>query len=144
MQIKDQKKTIWDKQRLPGLRHWRRPSCRCGHLIRTSIFDKYSGSPKTTTHLDHVSHCRTASGINRSNRWTCRVFIILTEIQPETGNDFRDYDTGADLLVEAVTPLNPQPSKNQLTVLHDQMTVLYDQMTVLLTALEHSRAFDFE
>ena len=31
-----------------------------------------------------------------------------------------------------------------MTVLYDQMTVLYDQMTGLLTALEHSRTFDFE
>ena len=32
----------------------------------------------------------------------------------------------------------------EMTVLYDQMTVVYDQMTVLLTALEHSRKFDFE
>ena len=32
------------------------------NFIRTSIYDKYSGSMKFTTHLDHVSHCETASG----------------------------------------------------------------------------------
>ena len=32
------------------------------NLIRTSIYDKYSGSMKITTHLYHVSHCKTASG----------------------------------------------------------------------------------
>jgi len=31
-----------------------------------------------TTHLDHISHCKTASDTNWSNRWTCRVFIIHT------------------------------------------------------------------
>ena len=31
-----------------------------------------------------------------------------------------------------------------MTVLYDQITVVYDQMTVLLTALQHSRKFDFE
>ena len=39
---------------------------RCAHLrcdfIRTSNCDKYSGSMKITTHLDHISHCKTASG----------------------------------------------------------------------------------
>ena len=45
-------------------------------LIRTSICDNYSGSTKSTTHLDHISHCEAASGTNRSNKWTYRVFII--------------------------------------------------------------------
>ena len=30
--------------------------------IRTSMCDKYSGSMEDTTHLDHMSHCKTASG----------------------------------------------------------------------------------
>ena len=31
-----------------------------------------------TTHLDHVSHCKTASGTHWSNRWTCGVFLTNT------------------------------------------------------------------
>ena len=46
------------------------------NFIRTSVCDKHSGSTKFTTRLDHISHCQTASGTNRSNRWTYRVFII--------------------------------------------------------------------
>ena len=45
-------------------------------LVRKSIYDKYSGSMKTATHLDHISQCRTASGTNKSNRWTYQVLII--------------------------------------------------------------------
>jgi len=48
------------------------------NLVRAIIFYKYSGSMKITTHLDHISHCKTASGTNWSNRWTSRVFIINT------------------------------------------------------------------
>ena len=33
---------------------------------------------KITSHLDHISHCNTASGTNWSNRWTCRVSNIKT------------------------------------------------------------------
>ena len=33
-------------------------------LIRTSIYDQHSGSMNITTHLDHISHCKKASGIN--------------------------------------------------------------------------------
>ena len=29
---------------------------------------------KITTHLDYISHCKTASGTNWSCRWTYRVF----------------------------------------------------------------------
>ena len=47
-------------------------------LIPTTIFHKYSGSMKITTHLDHFSHCETTAGTNWSNRWTYRVFIIHT------------------------------------------------------------------
>jgi len=39
-------------------------------LIRASICDKYPGSMKLTTHLDHISHCETSSGTNGPNRWT--------------------------------------------------------------------------
>ena len=44
-----------------------------GNLIRTSIHYKYSGSMKTTAHMDHISHCKTTSGTDWSNRWTYRV-----------------------------------------------------------------------
>ena len=47
-------------------------------FIRMSICDKYTGSMKVTTLLDHASHCKTASGTNWSSRWTYRVFIINT------------------------------------------------------------------
>jgi hypothetical protein len=29
-------------------------------------------------HLDHISHCKTASGTNWSNKWTYRVSIMNT------------------------------------------------------------------
>ena len=58
---------------------YRRPSSRshtfvacCVNFIRTSIYDKYSGSMKITTHLDPISHCKTLSHTNWSNRWTYR------------------------------------------------------------------------
>ena len=47
-------------------------------LIGASICDKYSGSMKITTHLDHIGHWKTASGTTWSNSWTHRVFIINT------------------------------------------------------------------
>jgi len=31
-------------------------------LVRTNVYGKYSGSTKITTHLDHISHCKTALG----------------------------------------------------------------------------------
>ena len=43
----------------------------CGH-------DRYSDSMKITTHLAHISHCKTASGTNWSTRWINRVFMINT------------------------------------------------------------------
>jgi len=52
-------------------------TCRT-HFTRTSIYDKYSGSMTITTRLDHISHCKTASGTNWSNTWTYRVCIINT------------------------------------------------------------------
>ena len=33
---------------------------------------------KITTHLNHLSHCKTMSGTNWSNMWTYRVSIIIT------------------------------------------------------------------
>ena len=39
------------------------------NLIRTSVDDKYSGSMKITTHLRHISHCKTYSCMHWSNRW---------------------------------------------------------------------------
>ena len=51
-------------------------------LRRTSIHNKYSGSIKITTHLDHISHGKTASGTNRSNRWIYRAFIKIPAKPP--------------------------------------------------------------
>ena len=51
---------------------------RAQDLISTSSYDKHSGSTKITTHLDHISHRKAASGKDFSNRWTYRVFIIHT------------------------------------------------------------------
>ena len=42
-------------------------------ISRTSICDKCSGSMKITTRLNHIGHCKTASGTNWSKRWTYRV-----------------------------------------------------------------------
>ena len=80
---KSTKSTIFDS-RFPG---WKRRIRLCQtrmgsfsspDFTRTSICDKCSCSTKITTHLDHISHCKTAFGTNRSNRWTYRVFIINT------------------------------------------------------------------
>jgi hypothetical protein len=38
------------------------------NLIRTSAYDKCSGSMKIPTHLDHISRYKTASGTNWSKR----------------------------------------------------------------------------
>ena len=57
------------------------PGGTCSHrlnFIGASIYDKYLGSMKIATQLDHISLCQTASGTNWSNRWTYRVFIINT------------------------------------------------------------------
>ena len=46
-------------------------------LIRTSFYDRHSGSMKISTHLDRISHCeKKASGTNKSNGWTYRVSNI--------------------------------------------------------------------
>ena len=46
-------------------------------LILTSTCHEYWGSLKISQRLDHISHCKTASG-KWSNRWTYRVFIMKT------------------------------------------------------------------
>ena len=33
-------------------------------VISASIYDRHSGSTKITTHLDHISYCKTESGTN--------------------------------------------------------------------------------
>ena len=48
------------------------------HFNRISVYDKYSGATKFTTHLDHISHCKTTSGATRSKRWTHRAFLKNT------------------------------------------------------------------
>ena len=47
-------------------------------FIRTSVYEKYSGSIKITTHLDHISHFKTTSGTDWSKILTYQVFIIVT------------------------------------------------------------------
>ena len=47
-------------------------------LLWTSIYDQCSGSMKIITRLDHIGHCKTASGTDWSNRWIYRVFIVKT------------------------------------------------------------------
>ena len=47
-------------------------------LIRISTHRKCLGSMNITTHLDHVSYCKTASGTNWLNRWTCLLCLINT------------------------------------------------------------------
>ena len=58
------------------------PACAGGPIgvldPQTPFMIKNSGSVKYTTHLDHISHCKTASGTNWSNRLTYRVFIKNT------------------------------------------------------------------
>ena len=66
----------------------RGPDCR--DRIRMSIYDKYSGSMKFTTHLDQISHCKKASGTDWSNRWTYRIFIIHTR-RDKIGLVFRRF-----------------------------------------------------
>ena len=40
------------------------------------VFRLNTWAQRITTHLDHISHCKTTFGMNWSNRWTYRVFII--------------------------------------------------------------------
>ena len=62
----------------PMLPSSKRSTSRCADFIRTSICDKYSVSMNITSHMDHIRHCKTASGTNWSNGWTHRVCIINT------------------------------------------------------------------
>ena len=58
------------------------PGSSISDFIRTIIYNAYSGSKRIITHVDHTSHCKTASGTNWSKRWTYRVFIkILATIR---------------------------------------------------------------
>ena len=43
---------------------------------RPYVYDRYLGSTKITTHLDHTGRCKIASGTNWSNRWTYRVSAL--------------------------------------------------------------------
>ena len=54
--------------------------CVCVYVLTASWLGAalWSSSGKLTTHLDHISHCKTASGTNWSNRWTYLVFIKNT------------------------------------------------------------------
>ena len=66
-------------------------------LIRSSIYFKFPGSMTITTHLNHISHCETASGTNWSNRWTYRVVIMNTgpdEVDDGTHVHARHQDGG--------------------------------------------------
>ena len=47
------------------------------YFIRTSIYDKYSGSMEITTYLDHLRYCQASSGTNWWTRWTYREFRRL-------------------------------------------------------------------
>jgi len=60
-----------------GVKDWLGPQLleAGAEFIRTSVCDGYSGSMKIITRLDHISHCKTASGANWSNRWTYRIFF---------------------------------------------------------------------
>ena len=68
-------------------------------LIRTSACYKYAGSTKLTTLLDHISHCKTASDTNWSNRWTYRELIINVQYSAlragsNQGLEFRPFLRG--------------------------------------------------
>ena len=60
----------------------------CGHdFIRTIIHDKYSGSMTTNAHLDHISHCKTASGtIGGVDETIEYLSQVLATIRLEEGN----------------------------------------------------------
>ena len=50
------------------------------NFTRMSFSDHHSGSMRVTTHLDHKSHCKTASGTDWSNRRTYQISIINTRL----------------------------------------------------------------
>ena len=91
------------------------------NFIRTSVYDKHSGSMEITTHLDEISRCKTASGTNWSNRWTYRVFIIKTrrdqmsepkltekEVEP-VGREGRCFQRPCPQPLFCHSPLPPHP-----------------------------------
>ena len=51
---------------------------RSPNLIPMTIYHKYSGSMKITTHLDDISHCKTTYGTSWGNGWAHRVFVTNT------------------------------------------------------------------
>ena len=57
------------------------------------------------TYLDHISHCKTASGTNKSDRWTYPVIIINThrnQIARHSSLEVAGGDLSVDVVVEAV------------------------------------------
>ena len=86
----------------PSLPRYTVPSReRRANLIRTRIYDKFSRSMKTTAHLVHISHRKTASGTNWSNRLTYRVFIMNTH-RDEIAS-YCDFSHGLEPLVHGST-----------------------------------------
>ena len=80
------------------------------NFTRTNIYDKYSGWMKISTHLDHVSHRKTAYGTNWSNGWTYRVHIKNTRrdwISPR--DEFRTTSSA-----ERLAPLRAEREQIQL------------------------------
>jgi hypothetical protein len=106
----------------------RPPQVPCAHFIRTSIYDKCSGSTNITTHLNHISHCETSFGANWLNRWTNRVCIINTR-----ANGFRSA-TPRILRFDRLGPAPLQaPSQGQLRqprvpCAHFIQTSIYDKI----------------
>ena len=58
-------------------------------LIQTTIHDKYSGSIKIATHLDHSRYRKTPSGTNWSNRWTYRFTVRRLHVAPRCQQAYR-------------------------------------------------------
>ena len=48
------------------------------NFIRTSIYDKFSGSTNITTHLDHITHRKASPGTHWLNSWKNRSSIMNT------------------------------------------------------------------
>jgi len=62
---RDVKRTLPDEEHRVLLRLDRVHLPNPRNLIRTSVYDKYSGSRKITAHIDHICHCKKASGTHR-------------------------------------------------------------------------------
>ena len=77
------------------------------NLIRVSIHEKISGSIKVTTHLNHISHCKTYYGKRWSNRWTYQVSLM---------NAVRDSITKSDIASRA--------SKCRAWSIHDESLIM--------------------